>query len=555
MKIKNTILFLGILAMAISSKAQFIKEYYKAPGQNVRFAAVTPVNDLTTSNLYVAGNYGNYLFVGETQQNGSFLWSSKINVMDTSIIINSMIRDSDGNLVLAGTSITGDVGKAVVLKFNPLLKTLLWYQKANQNTFFWDIVEMGAGGDYVVGGQESFNGTGNGTDDITMTVNRSTGALNLISNLNKNVNETVEAVLYNSDSNAVYTTGRYELLSGTDKFRICITKMDPTGIVDWTRGAIKSTAGSGRFYSEDMIQDGDALLTVGSGDDAGTNSLRYLYLIKTTLNGTATWTNKYDISGVTSDGVFAGIKKYNTGYIIYGSLYSGTSYTDICLFNVDLSGNVLWAKSYPFRKRTPTTGLHCSGAMTVVGNYIFVVGEKKQPDGSLKGVFMRTPVSTGEMGACDNSLTILTTNVIAPYDGLQTLNPVTCSLTFMATSPTVKNQTVTPLTTCSANGLLMAPESETSDENIQFNSKVIEQSGIVISPNPGNGAYNVDLTATGLSGAEIIVTDISGNQVGRYKQEGDLIQVDISHQPSGMYFITVWDQNGIIVHNEPVIKQ
>lgn len=40
------------------------------------------------------------MLIGEIDQIGDFVWTTKINVKDTNMVINQMIRDSEGNLVL-----------------------------------------------------------------------------------------------------------------------------------------------------------------------------------------------------------------------------------------------------------------------------------------------------------------------------------------------------------------------------------------------------------------------------------------------------------------------
>lgn len=556
MKTKILKLVILLLIATQSVNAQYIKEYSKLPGQDVRFAAIIPVTDAPTSNIYICGNYSTYLFVGEFLQSGDVVWSRKVNLGDTSITINQMIQDSDGNLVIVGTSINGEFGRAFALKFNPFSKKVSWYQKATTNSFFWDVEEMGAGGDYVIGGQETGTGTGNQTDDITVVANRSTGTMTIISSLNKNVNESIEALVYNEDSASIYTTGRYELLSGSSKFRICLNKLDAAGNLQWTRSYIESTATSGRYYSEDMIQHGDTLLIVGAGDDIGTTSIKYLWLIKTDLDGNALLTNKYDITGATNDGLFSAIKPYDGGYIVYGTLHNGITFSDIFLFNINQSGSVNWAKSYPFSTRTPTTGLYNGSSMTIIGDNIFQVGEKRQDDGTLRGVLMKTSIATGAVNTCANDLTCTITPFLDNYDALQTLSSVTAAVPFVQSVPTKSKHTFNIETTCNVNGLGM----ETNhgelavEDNVEFKSELIEPQ-TTIYPNPTTGIVLIQNPNAEGEKVEIKLYDITGQLIQTYSTTNAQFELNLEQYESGVYLITIMNNATGEVNSVKVVKR
>ena len=50
--------------------AQFIKSYDNGPEQGIRFAALVPVDETTSSNLYLAGSNEVYLTRGKFDQTG-----------------------------------------------------------------------------------------------------------------------------------------------------------------------------------------------------------------------------------------------------------------------------------------------------------------------------------------------------------------------------------------------------------------------------------------------------------------------------------------------------
>lgn len=519
--------FLGLLFITSRLGAQKIITYDNGPDQGIRFAALVPVNETINSNMYLAGSNEGYLTIGEIDQEGVIIWNKRINAKDTSMTINQMIKDSEGNLVLVGTSIAGALGKSFILKFDPIAQNIIWFRKCTSNTFFWDVVELGPGGDYLVGGQETDNGTGAGTNDITIKFKRVSGAQSLVTNLDKNMNESVEAVAYNEATSSIYSTGRYELSTGgNNKFRICLNKFDVTGTIDWSRSYIKSTASSGRFYSEDMLIDGENIVIIGSGDDIGTSSNKYFWFIKTDLSGEASITRKIDVTGATYDGVFAGIKKDADGYIVYGSLYQDSKYTNVCLYSLDFDGNVNWSKSYPFRLRYPTTGLFNSSAMTIIGGNIFVVGEQVGDDGNVHGVFMKTSIQDGSVGGCETSITN-STSLVTNYDNFETLNPQSVVLSYPNSFPGIKPLSLNSTTTC---------EGEFGkSEYIDWNNELF------IYPNPSEGLIYLKNTTGIEEEGTVTITDISGRIITTCKAKDLIAGFSIDNFVAGSYIITIME--------------
>lgn len=559
---KTKIIISTIIAVLISStgNAQFIKEYTKLADYSVRFAAVIPVENTELSNLYVCGNYGTYLFIGEFSQDGDPFWSRKINLGDTSITINQMIQDSDGNLVIVGTSINGEFGRAFAVKYNPNNKKVVWHQRATTNSFFWDVAELGAGGDYVIGGQETGTGTGNQTDDITAIADRGTGAIAVISSLNKNVNESVEALLYNELTSSIYTTGRYELLSGATKFRICLNKLDTLGAVEWSRSYIENTSTSGRYYSEDILQNADTLIIVGAGDDAGTNSIRYFWLVKTDLDGNALLTNKYDITGTSNDGLFSAIKPHENGYIAYGSLHDGVKFSDIFLFNIDFNGNIVWAKSYPFSTRTPTTGLFNASSMAIVGDNIFQVGEKREADGTLKGVLMKVPISTGEVNQCENDVICIVTSLPDNYDAIVSLSSETTSLVFTNELPKKSKHTFNIADACIGLNKESFSDVQTgliNDEEAGFIANELRavSTELIAYPNPTNGIVTIANTFFNNSESHVVIINQEGKQIANFICAEKEIKYDFTSVANGVYFIKIFSNPTGATEVVKVIKE
>ncbi|MEZ5014646.1 MAG: T9SS type A sorting domain-containing protein [Chitinophagales bacterium] len=520
--------------------AQFVKEFYGIAGTVSSFQAIAPVDGTAGSDLYISGSISSSVFVGQFAQNGEAIWLKSISVGDTGYVVNSMIVDSDGKLVMCGTNyVTGDINDdySFVIKFDPVAKTVIWWKKTQAPVALFDCAEIGAGGDYVVAGQELGLGDGDGSDHITLKMDRNTGTFTTISNLNANANETVHAVLVEQSSHDIYTAGRYEVSGGTTKFRICLDRISgPPYTVNWTRYYINDLLTSGRFYPQDILQDGDALLIAGSGDDAGTASYKNLYLLKLDLDGNVIWIKKYDITGADNDGLFSNIKKCADGYILSGTLYDGAQ-TNAFLFKIDISGNVQWARSYPYAIHS-SLGLKMSGSLAVVGDHAFHVGELKTGDGSVHGILAKVDVSTGYVGQCYTELEVNTIDKPSIQNDavMEADNAVVT-----AESPGIISSTVELSTEFSCLG--------TSAEDIIPDM----HAGIELFPNPSGGLINIRVPQTedqlyleiyNMEG-QIVLEDI-------FKREW--LPLDISNLVLGSYMCIIKASENKVVARIPFQK-
>ena len=61
-----------------------------------------------------------------------------------------------------------------------------------------------------------------------------------------------------------------------------------------------------------------------------------------------------------------------------------------------------------------------------------------------------------------------------------------------------------------------------------------------IAPNPTNGMVNI----SGLMLQKVVVYNVVGQMVAERKMEGETITMDLSHLPSGLYFLDMIHQNG-----------
>jgi len=58
-------------------------------------------------------------------------------------------------------------------------------------------------------------------------------------------------------------------------------------------------------------------------------------------------------------------------------------------------------------------------------------------------------------------------------------------------------------------------------------------------PNPHDGRFTVRFEKA-LKNADIVITDVNGKKVNRFKANGTIVHADISRNPAGTYFLIIF---------------
>lgn len=76
----------------------------------------------------------------------------------------------------------------------------------------------------------------------------------------------------------------------------------------------------------------------------------------------------------------------------------------------------------------------------------------------------------------------------------------------------------------------------------------LQKNSIQIYPNPSQGIFNLKAEKS-FNHAKIIVTTVAGQTIFAKTFSGELIQIDLSHSPAGVYFVSVNGRNYKLIKN------
>jgi len=125
----------------------------------------------------------------------------------------------------------------------------------------------------------------------------------------------------------------------------------------------------------------------------------------------------------------------------------------------------------------------------------------------------------------------------------QTLPPYTCGILY--TYDNAGNRTKQEYYCRQARGIDTAIE---NTANGSVDSLVPEGNGAsasfarvnAIYPNPNDGRFTIRFEKA-LKNADIVITDVNGKKVNRFKANGAIVHADISRSPAGTYFLIITD--------------
>ena len=446
----TTCITINVLELADDCHATYLKRLGK-DNVDERAACIVPDNDGT---FYMSGNRGDSLLLIKMNSDGDLLWQRSFLMSSLGANhIQDMIVDSEGYLLGCGYAISGADREAFIFRYNPNVNLFDWIQIQNQQNLSvsnYDISEIAAGDDFIVNGY-SYNhpAPGLGCDGYLYRIDRNTGA---ISSLNQNYNlgscETfMDAQVYNG---FLYVSGRYNASGGgTNKMRSATSKFDLNGNEVWSRLYLVDVAANARLYTPELLIENDSIIQVHYGDKNGTSQNNpEVFLSKSNLNGEIDWALQYQLVSVHNIQV-SEIVSSPDGYAL---LCSDIEDDFLFIIKTNKNGIISWAKKYGegISLKTEYTGME----MIYVDGYYYVIGYTDATSTGDEDMVILKIDDEGNVNTtiCSyiEELTILTSEVVNPYDGLHTLTAYGSSTGNNAASTILQSTTLEEENICLA---------------------------------------------------------------------------------------------------------
>jgi len=471
----------------VSGYNQQAQDIMELPGGNYLFVAYSP-----------DGSGGWRTYADKLAPDGSLIWQKSYHgVSGSTDMVRSCCRLPNGTYALTGYG----TSYAFILNTDSIGNMLYSY---NYGTFVSAF------------GNKGYSIIGTSNNKIIMAGQNNFKGHLLKTDFSGNV---IWGKVYNSTPafNAVQETPDlgYIATGNGNGTGVLLMKTDSSGTVQWCKTYMGSTACE---EVKDIKQTADAgFILVGNTCNFQTGSNQRVLIIKTDSVGNVQWFNVYGL-GTFYDYGYSIETASNGGYIIGGyTKASSSAYTEGLVFGIDSIGNLLWGNQY-----SPNS----------LYGYAFATGIKTSDQGyaffggggggsNLYGMKMDANYSTG----C--------------FESAATINVTSGSLTTAILTPTVTidnsklNANINYASSGNSYGLLCT--------NTGYSDNSLLEKDISIFPNLTSGAFIIESKEKNY---EIEIANVLGEKIHSAKINSNKIEIDLSKQPNGIYFLRFDTQRG-----------
>lgn len=515
-QMKKLIVVIPILFFGGVSFSQIrFQKTYGGTGDNYGFS-VKQTNDggyIITGSTYDFPSGWEHTYLIKTDGYGDTLWTKTLGgtVAEDGYWVE---QTSDGGYIIAGT--TGSFGAGFqdiyLIKINAVGNTLWSKTFGGIGSEVGHSVQQTTDGGYIIAGYTT--GFGAGAPDVYLVRTDVNGNMLWTKTFGGTNSDDGYSVRQTSDGGYIIVGFTYSFGAGNND--VYLIKTDTTGNPLWTK-----TYGASNFdyaYSVEQTTDGGYIIVggtlsfgVGGGD---------VYLIKTDTIGNVLWANTFGAANYdfglcvqqTSDG----------GYIVSGTSDSfGAGLQDVYLLKTNTIGNVLWSRT--FGGVGDEFGVDNGVEQTTDGGYIIASATASFGAG-LYDVYLIKTDTLGNSGCNESNPTTITNST-----GTIVTTPATLvssgGITSSPTTVTNSGGIVTGL--CSNVGII--------ENNIPVNK-------ISIFPNPSSGVFTID---TELTKGELEIYNVLGEKVKSLQIASSKVEIDLSAQPKGIYFIKLQSEDKI----------
>lgn len=526
------IILLGISSIKVysqcSSTATTFQKAYGGSG-NERAHSIQKTSD---GGYVVAGETTSYgagdkdIFVLKIDVNGIEQWTKTYGSTFADDGFSITIKQTnDSGFVISGSTNgfgAGSYDDSYIIKINNT-GIIQWERRISGSSWdrFRDVVELSTG-DFLLTGDDGSYSAGN--LDAHVVKISSTGNLIWIKNLGTSFREHSQSIIELPNGNYLLSGNTCDNSSSNAAYPFII-KTTNSGTVIWGKEYNIST-----FFTDInetiLLNDGN-LLNVG---ETRTSDLANhdIFLLKTDTNGTVIWSKKY--GGIGND-IGVNVREKTNGELVI-SAFTGSygNANQLLLINTDVSGNVIWSKTYG---GSGNDELDWWGKPMelLTTNEIIIAGGTLSFGAGNEDVYV---VKTNECGEsyCNEQTVTLTTSSLSPTSS--SFNVLTTSGGALSNTNSIVNTiSFTENVLCDSN---LVSVNILSDLNTSLN----------VYPNPAFNLLNVKMDKE-FEIQHVELYSITGQKVNTKSIEktDGFIQIDISNLSEGLYFLKVYDKDKI----------
>jgi hypothetical protein len=291
---------------------------------------------------YTNDDYYTHGYMVKIGANGAMQWNKTIGENNTQQYCYSVASTSDGGYILAGYSDSNIDGKsAIYLVKTSADGTIQWNRTyaGEESRYGYSVVEAASGG-YVVGGHAYTYNTADNQCDYFLLKTTSDGTIEWNNTYNNANYDRARLMVPSSDGG--YAIVGYSMNEDDEYYKTFLVKTLSNGTLDWSQ----TYGGPSRQYAYSAVATNDGGYAVAGYIRPSVTYNSYVYLIKTSADGSHSWSKTYDC-GIESSRGYSVIQTSDGGYAITGVAESMAT-----LLKVDANGTLQWSKTFNLGSET-----------------------------------------------------------------------------------------------------------------------------------------------------------------------------------------------------------
>lgn len=374
---------------------------------------------------YIAGAKNDSVLIAKILNDGSVVWSRTFEIVEGEVHdINSILLDSDGQLVLVGTTGGTIPGHTIfIFRYDPNLHQILWANEiitADGNESYV-VLQKPAGGNYIISNNPSHISISQNDSEL-LEINKSTGDVVPVLSIDYRFGSSEHLTDLVWHDNFLYGVGRYTDGPSPAQMRHTLAKINPAnGDQVWVKMGHVPRNLTARLYGSDLVITNNEIYSLYQGDPDGTSFTNTnLYIQKTDLDGNLIWLKQYELPGP-SDYGYELISSGN-GFVVLAikAAFPG----EIILFKIDANGDVLWGNlMQPGSLITSMTLERATYQLVESGNQLAFIATGTNTNGNTDMLFVITDLEGQVSNECMNSLSLPITAQDVNNPVFYTINP------------------------------------------------------------------------------------------------------------------------------------
>ena len=476
-----------------------------------------------TDYSFTSGNYDFY--VAKLDNTGNLKWTKTIGGLKTEVGYSIVQAKDKGYAITGYTFSFGDTvyGDVYIVKLDSV-GNLKWTTSigGSENDQGNSIIQTKDGG-YILTGQTSSFGSGG----VYVVKLDSTGILQWT--------RVIGGYHDNGQGNSIIQTndGDYVVAGSTTSFGaggydVYVIKLDSVGNLKWTR----TIGGTGNEFGQTVIQSKDGGYTIaGNTSSYGAGSID-MYIIKLDASGNLQWTRT--VGGTGQDFANSIVQTADGGYAVAGTTnsYGDVINGDMYLVKLDSTGNMKWTKTIG------GSGVDGGSSIVQTADHGYTIAGSTESFGFGTGA-----IYVVKLDSIGNNCVSTNSGGVTSSGG---------SITTIDSGRVSNGGIVNSGGIIGTGGLDSIICRVVTAVNNDFEST----NEVKLYPNPCNGKFIIRLPTESHLCSIIEIYNILEEKVySKLILGNSKLIVDLSNQPSGVYFLRMINENGILISSKKIVIQ